>query len=703
MNWVERIARWVGVDVTQDRRPEVVNLRATLEIIRTAKRGEEYPEALAAIERAEGLTRQIGGADAPTVLGLLELHRADIYIRLRQYNEAQAMLEAIVARTPAGQSYQRAYAMVMLGMMAYQQGDLQVARERLERARDEALASKSLGAEGRALSHLAEVYLDEGNAAYAIHLLREGAEKLHRSGDYELAPYFSSRLAEAELAAGNEANCDTLLSNGIGLAQRMRSKGDLRRIHRLLSERALAKNQLTDALSQIEMALELTPVFEDEKLVLLRQAVTVYIRLGRAGEALRYARQALDISPHDDSLHSAVGQALYASGQAAEAIPYLQRAMNQPDGGDFDTARALAAAYFEAGQVEDAERAYQALLAQTGERLPEYYARALRDYGLMRTQQYRWAEAVKAWTDCLAMYKASGASNPILARLYCDIANARLAQGQAARAFRDLDEALMLVSRADDPVTRGVVLSNAAGAYVEKGDLETAEAFFTEAIQIAQRTGDHVAEATRQGNYGWFLLVTGRVTRAQTALNYAIQQSEQHGLSLQAAVQTSNLAQVAEELGHLDEAQRLHLRALSMLQPSHAPRWQALLRCNAALFALKQGGALRDDARTWLMDAAGFAPLELDAEVHYRVQIGLALADRDIDPAGTAARLGALLPAVRAVGLKRLLADALSALSVLCAAANLPDSGAHWAEAQKLYQFINSPLAQRPPAGVTAG
>lgn len=703
MNWVERIARWVGVDVTQDRRPEVVNLRATLEMIRAAKRGEEYSEALAAIERAEALTRQIGGADAPTVLGLLELHRADIHIRQRQYDEAQAMLEAILARTPAGQSYQRAYAMVMLGMMTYQQGDLQMARERLERARDEALASKSLGAEGRAVCHLAEVYLDEGNAAYAIHLLREGVDKLQRSGDYELAPYFASRLAEAELAAGNEANCDTLLSNAIGLAQRMRSKGDLRRIHRLLCERALAKNQLTDALNQIEMALELMPTFDDEKLVLLRLAVTVYIRLGRADEALRYARQALDISPQDDSLHSAVGQALYASGQADEAIPYLQRAMSRPDGGDFDTARALAAAYFEAGRIEDAERAYQALLAQTGERFPEYYARALRDYGLMRAQQYRWPEAVKAWSDSLTMYKASGASNPILARLYCDIANARLAQGQATRAFRDLDEALMLVSRADDPITRGVVLSNAAGAYVEKGDLETAEAFFTEAIQIAQRTGDSVAEATRQGNYGWFLLVTGRVTRAQTALTYALQQSEQLGLSLQAAVQTGNLAQVAEELEHLDEAHHLHLRALSMLKPSHAPRWQALLRCNAALFALKHRKDLHDDARTWLTEAAGFVPVELDAEAHYRVQIGLALADRDTDPASAMAHLRGLLPALQAVGLKRLLADALSALSVLCVAAGSPESGAYWAEAQKLYQFINSPLAQRPPAGVTVG
>lgn len=698
MNWVEQLARWVGLDLVREERPELTNLRAAMEVIRSSKRSEEYESALAAVDRANELIDAVGGAEAETVKGLLELHRADIMLRQRDDAAAESLLTTIMARSAAGESVQRAYAVVMLGVMAYQQGDLQVARERFEQAKAEAVAAKSLGAEARAQCHLAEIYFDEGNASYAAHLLKEGLEKLHQSGDIELSAYFVGRLGEVQIANGETTEGDQLLGRALRLAQQMRARGDQRRLHVVLARRAQSLDRYTEAYNQLEKAMALMPPNAPERGEVLRLAVDICLALDKKADALAYAEQAISLYPDDVRVRGALGMAFQAVGRADEAIPHL-RAAADADDHPFEVRRTLAAAYLDTDDSAAADALYQAMTDPAAESDLSHRARALRDYGLMRVRQMRWGDAVKLWSEALHLYDELG-EPLVVARLYCDIANARLAMGQAARAFKDFEQALMLVSRADDLTTRGVVLSNAAGAYVEKGDLETAESFFTEAIQIAQKTHDDAADATRQGNFGWFQWATGRTSRAQSALAYAVQLSERAGLALQVAVQTSNLAQVTADMGDMAEASKLHLRALSTLRPTDPPRWQAIIRVNAALHALKTGD--RDDALTWLADAAGFAPLAVDAEAHYRTQIALALADRETAPQEAITRLKALLPAIRVVGLKRLTADALSALSQLLTAAGQPDAAETWEEARKLYRVLGHPLGHKLPAWMAA-
>ncbi len=696
MNWVERIAHWVGLELPPATRPEIINLRATMEVIRMTKRGEDYPEALAAIDRALSLTQALGDT---TLTPLLELHRADIYVRQRDYAAADALLGKMIADNPPGQSYQRAYAMVMLGLMAYRQGDLQVAHERLERAQSEAIASKSLGAEARAQCHLAEIYLDEGNATYASHAMKEGLEKLYRSQDHEPATYFIGRIGEALISNGETVEGETLLVRALRQSQQFRERGEQRRLHIVLAARAQTLGRYTEAYNQLEKALALMREDAPERADTLLRASSVCLYLDKKADALAYAQQAYQLRPDNPMVRGGFGVALHAAGHAEDALPHLE-AVASSDAAPSGVRRALAAAYMDSGQPDKAAATYQmaqAAAQRAGD--AEESARLVRDLGLMHMKQGQPAEAIKSWTAALHQYDALG-ENSQVARLYCDIANARLILGQAARAFKDFEQALMLVSRADDSATRGVVLSNAAVVYLENGDSETAEAFFTEAIQIAQKTGDAVAEATRQGNFGWFQWVTGHTSRAQSALAYAVQLSERLSLTLQTAVQTSNLAQATAELGDDAGATRLHLRALSLLKPSDPARWQAILRVNAAMHALKTGQS--DDAQTWLMDAAAFVPLAVDAEAHYRVQIGLAMAGRDSEPTVSAASLLSLLPSVRTVGLKRLTADMLAALSQLEAAAGQVDAGKHWEDARKLYTMLGHPLGQITPSWILA-
>jgi tetratricopeptide (TPR) repeat protein len=696
MNWVERIARWVGLDVGQDARPELINLRGTMEIIRATKRSEDYVEALASLDRAVEIARELGDTTVPL---LLELNRADIYIRQRDYEAAEDLLNRMIQASPAGTSFQRAYAMVFLGVIAYRQGDLQVARERLERAQTESIASNTVGAEARAQCHLAEIFLDEGNASYATHSLKDGMEKLYRSGDHELATYLTGRMGEALIANGDTAEGDILLTRALRQAQQFRERAEQRRLHGILAARAQTLGRYTDSYNQLEKALALMPENAPERAQTLLRASNACLYLDKTADALVYAEQAYQLRPHDVMMLGGLGVALHAAGRAQDALPHLEAAVSD-ESPAWEVRRVLAAAYLDCGQPDKATETYQAAYqaAQTAHNLEEL-ARIQRDLGLMHLRSTHPAEAIKAWTTAIGHYEAINAYDQV-ARLYCDIANARLTMGQAARAMKDFDEALMLVSRADDVATRGVVLSNAAAIYLEKGDIETSEAFFTESIQIAQKLHDSSAEATRQGNFGWFQWVTGKAARAQSALSYAIQLSEREGLTLQTAVQNSNLAHVVAELGNNEEASRLHLRALSLLKPNDPARWQAILRVNAALHALRTGQT--DLALTWITDAAGYVPLVVDAEAHYRVQIAAALAERDTDPTDGLAQLLSLLPAIRTVGLKRLTAEALAALSQLSAATGQSGAGNYWEDARKLYKLIGHPLGQITPAWILA-
>ena len=160
--------------------------------------------------------------------------------------------------------------------------------------------------------------------------------------------------------------------------------------------------------------------------------------------------------------------------------------------------------------------------------------------------------AISEWSAALTIYDEHRAFGQV-ARLYCDIGSARKQLGHRVRAMRDYEQALMTLNSLSeaDQETRGLVLSNAANAYAEHGDAESADAFFTEAIAIAERLGDQVAESTRNGNYGWFLLLVGRPRRALATLERALEISQRLNLTLPRALQLDNLGLVYDAMNDL--------------------------------------------------------------------------------------------------------------------------------------------------------
>jgi tetratricopeptide (TPR) repeat protein len=326
---------------------------------------------------------------------------------------------------------------------------------------------------------------------------------------------------------------------------------------------------------------------------------------------------------------------------------------------------------------------------------PVEQAHALRDLGVIYSERGDKQAALQEWTAALQLYE-SEKQHAHSARLRCDIGNARRALGQGQRALKDYEHALMSLSAVNDFETRGVVLSNAAIAYAEQGDVESADDFFAEAINIAHRLGDVRAESTRRGNHGWFMIITGRARRATGALEQALRLSRQADSHLQVAVQTDNLGLAH---GEYEVARHYHEQALELIAPLNQPHWEALFKTHYASVLLALGES--DRALVLLDVALAFGRSANDADVLTRALLAQARlllhAQGDIPRAGEA--LSEALALARRAEQRHLLAEALALSSEQHAAAGQHARAvALWGEAQRLYTILHSPQAKVQPA-----
>ena len=226
---------------------------------------------------------------------------------------------------------------------------------------------------------------------------------------------------------------------------------------------------------------------------------------------------------------------------------------------------------------------------------------------------------------------------------------------------KDYEQALMLLNSLNesDQETRGLVLSNAANAYAEQGDAESADAFFTEAIGIAERLGDAAAETTRNGNYGWFLLLVGRPRRAMATLERALTISQSNHLTLQAGIQMDNLGLVYDSLGDIPAALEKHRKALELVTD---PTWTGQFKVNLAntLISTRE----LDEAQTLLDEALAQEREAQNGEVLIAALVGQARLWLVREQAAEAEEtLNEALTLARKLENRRLLAEALSVRS----------------------------------------
>jgi tetratricopeptide (TPR) repeat protein len=354
----------------------------------------------------------------------------------------------------------------------------------------------------------------------------------------------------------------------------------------------------------------------------------------------------------------------------------------------------------DSGDLDSAVATYQRAIKQaeaTG--APLELAGARRDLGLVYLKRDQLPSAIQEWTAALAIYDEHKA-HAQAARLYCDIGNARKMLGQVARAMKDYEQALMALNSVEeyDTETRGLVLSSAANAYAEQGDVESADAFYSESISIAVRSGDRAAESIRNGNYGYFLLLVGRPRRAIASLERAIRLSQTLGLTLQTAVQTDNLGLAYDALADYEVALGYHQKAVEMAETLIQPYWLALFRINLANTYTALGQLMQAEPLVRLALEAGKT---LDnSEVTIRAQTALALlAVQKGEPAAAEAPLMAAIALARRLEMRRWLAEALAVRSrQQSSLRNDADASAAWEEARHLYEILHMPQAKQAPA-----
>lgn len=709
MDALERIKALLGFNPA--RSPEGQAIRSALDEGRRAKFAEDYDLALERFAQAVTIARQ---ARDPAAVTAVALHQAEVLIRLQRWEEAEQLL-ASLQHTAAvhNAGVQSAYTLSVLGLLAQEQGDWAAARGHYEKALALARSSRSAGAEGRALGHLADTYLHEGNASYAIHLLREALPKLNASGDVELSSYFVGLLGKAMIESGQEIEGQHLLMRAFQLAEHIHYRIYERMWALLLGDRALAEARYQDALDHFDTALKLFPADTKtpEHIEALSKMSQACLRLREYERALTYAERALELSEDMDArlramAHGVMGAVLRATGRSADAIPHLSAAAETYAGMEngsgrleIETLRSLAAAQAEAGD-ETAVTTYRRAIERAQQAHSDLeLAQARRDLGLHYARIGQLSQAIQEWSAALEAYETQNHYAQV-ARLYTDIGNARKQLGQRQRAMKDYENALMMLNSVDegDAETRGVVYANAATAFVEQGDIDSADSFFNDSIMLAEKIGDPVAEATRRGNYGWFLLTIGRPRRAIAMLEHALRLSQTHHLALQEAVQLSNLGLTHDSLGDYAAALDFHLQAYERSRGLKDAHWKAEIELNRASNLIALGEY--DQARPLIDSALAYARGASDNETLPHALIVLArLFVLTGQPEAAGGALEQAIAWTRRTDQRRLLAEALAVQSEQRAALGRDDeAAAAWNEAERIYELLHMPQAKLRPA-----
>ncbi len=703
MNVIDQILNWLGMKPTT---PEKNPVHELLEAGQRSKRAEDFPTALEALSRAGKMAETKHDL---TALVVITLHQAEIFIYQAKWAEAEHLLLTLRHKAQnTGQRTQMAYTLDMLGTLAQAKGDWGEARAYFEQALKVGRTAGSLGGEGRALGHLADTYLQENNASYAVYLLRDSVTKLNMSGDIEYSSYFVARLGYALILSGQETEGEHLLKRALNLAEQMRHRRYERICLLLLGERTMVSLRYEEAHKYYQRALALLNPADHhrEYITTLCHLSKISLHLQNLTDALTYAQQAVEASGSIEDFElkamaqGILGITLRASGQSAKAITHLETASEHYQQINKNTRieilRNLGAAQADIGDERAIATYTQAIdAAQTLDNSLEL-AQARLELGLVYARRKQMQAAIQEWVAALGIYEA-GRYYAQVARLRCDIGNARKYLGQGQRAMKEYEQALVTLNSIDDWTTRGIVLSNAANAYADQGDMDSADAFFSESITIASQTGDRVAEATRRGNYGWFLHATGRSKQAVSTLEYAIRLSDEQKLDLQVAIQTDNMGLAHNALGNEGAALTYHEQALEQISNLNEPHWKSIIQINLANSLL--GHSRTDEAAVLLDEALREGRAQEDVEVIIRALTGqarIALVRGQFEESGT--MINHAVTQARRADMRRLLAEALRTQSEQQAAINHPEQSlAIWDEAQKLFNVLHTPIKQLQP------
>lgn len=629
MQFFERIRKWLSPN-----QPQAVTQAMTLnDLIQRARReqySERYDDALASL--AEAMAYADDHANT-TMQVDITLSRADILIARGDYDTAEIVLNDLKDESEAKEHRAPlAYALASLGVIAQRRGEWEQARQHYERAKATAEAIQTLGAGGRATAHLADVYLHDHNASYAIHLLREAIPKLQASGDQELVGYFQGQLGKALIMSGQTETGLNVIQQGITNAETIQHQAQLRHLHMLLAEQYLDTGDSQQAQRHYNEALALypdPPPSDITYVTALANMSKAMLRDNDAGLAQEYARKALTVAETLDNpdviaqIEAIIGLTQAQSDDPQAAIPYLEQAIaaydNLPvDAAYIDLLRHLAQAQQHIGATDAAQATYARAIDHAAD-FPLRVIDVYQDLAQLHIDAGNYRTALNTYNDALKLAEAN-AQHGLIGRLQCAIGALYARIGDGRMALRRYDDALLALNRIDDPRARGAILAQVAEAYVDYSDLDSAVGFFEEAIELAQETHDRHAEARRRGAYGRLLAYIKQPKQALTETMQARNIAEEHGMDVESAQQKNNIGIAYRVMGQADNALAHQREARGQLDEH--PRMQAQVYADLGDTYAEFG--LYDDAQTQYDTALTMAHAQQQVALIIQATIGQA-------------------------------------------------------------------------------
>ncbi|RMH77912.1 MAG: CHAT domain-containing protein [Cyanobacteria bacterium J007] len=191
-----------------------------------------------------------------------------------------------------------------------------------------------------------------------------------------------------------------------------------------------------------------------------------------------------------------LGRQLYETGQIDAAIEVWERVAREGNSRDAALAySALAIAYYDAGQVDAAERS----LAQGADLLPQVgdsfvRARWLQTRGTLEFNRGNPQAALDTWDEAIAIYREIGDRDGAIA-VTIDRAQALQALGLYRQAQKSLEHLERQLENSANSLLKASTLRSLGAVLQVVGDRDRAEAVLTTSLHLAQQFDDPIAEA----------------------------------------------------------------------------------------------------------------------------------------------------------------------------------------------------------------
>ncbi len=181
-------------------------------------------------------------------------------------------------------------------------------------------------------------------------------------------------------------------------------------------------------------------------------------------------------------------------------------------------------------------------------------------------------EKLGAHQEALDLYLALSRDTPAPspqrgAELAVNLGTAYRNLGDASEALRHFSEAELHFAAADDIAgLSNTVLNRALTHHLNRGDLETGESAYRDALELARRSGDRGEEVQVLFYLGRLLLDAGRAEEARRAFADSHELAEEHGLPEGRWSALAGAAIAENSLGNSNGAERLFREALGVVE-----------------------------------------------------------------------------------------------------------------------------------------